>query len=141
MKKILHKVLILILSCAYIVLLGCSQKIRVYPDKLLDAKVGQPYYAEIKITGGRVIYDRSSIEINGSKVSACSFYSNIEPANGLRIESIYSNNETVNQYNYLKIYGTPLEATNSLITIAGSTYGTMYPGRQFEKTYQLKVNE
>ena len=106
----------------FFLLVGCAQKIIITPDTLPDAVLGKPYYAEVKIDGGAI---------------SPSVYSTVTPENNLIVEPI----RTGSSYNTMKIYGKPIEATDTVILIHGGTYGTMVSGKEFKKTYTLKVKE
>lgn len=109
----------------YFLLIGCTSKVIITPDKLPDAVVGKPYYIEIQIKGGTPVtsFKWEALPIN----------------NGFFVKTIEK--EGFGEKNFLKIYGTPVEAVNTKITLYGFTYGTSFVGEEFKKTYVIKVKE
>ena len=104
----------------------CTQKIKVLPKSLPTATLGTPYYEEIQVFGGRVINK--------------SFCYKIEPENsGLEISPTDFGKQI--SFNDLKVKGTPRVAGPITIILSGSTYPTMCPGRELNKTYTIKVEE
>ena len=104
----------------------CTQKIKVLPKSLPTATLGIPYYEEIQVFGGRVINK--------------SFCYKIEPENsGLELSSTHA--QPNNLYNHLIVEGTPKVTGPITIILSGSTYGTMCPGGELNKTYTIKVEE
>ena len=129
MKKLQHHFVLLIKLLLVLPLTGCfcMQKMEVLPKSLPNATVGTPYYAKIKVVGGRVI--------------DYSFYYDIKPENsGLEL-SIPSYFESHVSYNDLKVKGVPKVAGTISIELSGLTYGTMCPGSKFNKTYIIKIEE
>lgn len=107
-----------------LLMLGCSDPVKVSPDKLPDAYLNQPYQANIEITGGTVV------DLNfHSELSNNSF--KILPS---MAEGGYKD------YNLLTVTGTPTRLEPIYIYIAGDTYGTNFPGKRFKKEYTIKVN-
>ena len=104
----------------------CTQKVEVLPKSLPNAKLGAPYYAEIKILGGVVIDEF--------------FTYHIKPENS-GLELTYSHVEPYGSYNNIKVMGTPRIKETITIEFFGNTYGTMCPGVEFDKTYTIKVEE
>ncbi|MFD1259831.1 hypothetical protein [Entomomonas asaccharolytica] len=106
-------------------LLGCTPKVIIAPDKLPDAIVGELYYAEIEITGGTG--------------RATSVNSVITP-NVLFLEP----NPKAGWGNYNKsiIVGKPITTETITVKITGDmapSFFNMDP--KFEKTYVIKVKE
>ena len=129
MKKLQHHFVLLIKLLLVLPLTGCfcMQKMEVLPKSLPNATVGTPYYAKIKVVGGRVI--------------DYSFYYDIKPENsGLEL-SIPSYFESHVSYNDLEVMGVPKVAGTISIELSGLTYGTMCPGSKFNKTYIIKIEE
>lgn len=126
MKNFSKKILLFFISLLYLTLLGCTSDIKFYPNDLPIATVGQTYYVEIEIKGGNPVAPRS-------------FFTKIEPENGLKIEPI--NLDEAWSHNHLKIFGTPRNTGNIKLIISGATYGTNYKGSEFQKTYIIKVKE
>ena len=126
MKKSRYYLTSLIKIILIFVLAGCVSKEKILPKNLHDATLNKPYYAEIYIYVGRVI-DRL-------------FDYQIEPENsGLELAP-YDLNE-VGPYNHLTVKGSPKVTGMIKIKIAGSTFGTMYSGKEFKKTYTINVEQ
>ena len=104
----------------------CTQKVEVLPKSLPNAKLGAPYYAEIKILDGIVMDDFFSYHIKPAR-------------SGLELSSSYFTPNS--SYNYLKVEGIPKVTGTITIEFFGKTYGTMCPGVEFDKTYTIKVEE
>jgi len=104
------------------------QKMEVLPKSLSNATVGNPYYARIKVVVGVANSNHFSYHIKPEK-------------SGLELFPT-DDRTTYLSYNYLELKGTP-EVTGTIsIELSGSTYGTMtYVGRDFKKTYTIKVEE
>ena len=112
-----------ILFTTSLLILGCSDPVKVSPDKLPEAYLNQSYQANIEITGGTVV------DLNfHSKVSDTSF--KIIPSIA---EGGYKD------YNLLTVTGTPTTLEPVNIYIAGDTYGTNLPGKRFNKEYTIEV--
>ena len=129
MKKLQNHFVLLIKLLLVLPLTGCfcMQKMEVLPKSLPNATVGTPYYAKIKVVGGRVI--------------DYSFYYDIKPENsGLEL-SIPSYFESHVSYNDLEVMGVPKVAGTISIELSGLTYATMCPGSKFNKTYIIKIEE
>jgi len=112
-----------ILFTTSLLILGCSDPVKVSPDKLPEAYLNQSYQANIEITGGTVV------DLNfHSKVSDTSF--KIIPSIA---EGGYKD------YNLLTVTGIPTTLEPVNIYIAGDTYGTNFPGKRFNKEYSIEV--
>lgn len=112
-----------ILFTTSLLILGCSDPVKVSPDKLPEAYLNQSYQANIEITGGTVV------DLNfHSKVSDTSF--KIIPS---IVEGGYKD------YNLLTVTGIPTTLEPVNIYIAGDTYGTNFPGKRFNKEYSIEV--
>lgn len=98
-------------------LVGCTPNIKVTPNKLPDAYLNQPYQANIEVTGGVVV--------------EFSFHSEMSDASFKIIPSIAEGG--YKDYNLLTVTGTPTTLEPINVYIAGSTYGTNFPGEDFEK--------
>ncbi|ERL54585.1 hypothetical protein [Psychrobacter vallis] len=96
---------------------------KVSPDRLPDAYLNQPYETNIDISGGVVV--------------GVGFYSEVSDANFIIIPSIAEGG--YKDYNLLTVTGTPTTSNPIYIYIAGDTYGTNFPGKQFEKKYTIEV--
>ena len=129
MKKLQYRFALIIKLFLATFLTGCfcTQKVEVLPKSSLpNAKLGAPYYAEIKILGGVVIDEF--------------FTYHIKPENS-GLELTYSHVEPYGSYNNIKVMGTPRIKETITIEFFGNTYGTMCPGVEFDKTYTIKVEE
>ncbi|WP_334324414.1 hypothetical protein [Gilliamella apicola] len=128
MKKLQHHLMLIIVLFLATVLTGCfcMQKMEVRPKSLPNAKLGNPYYAKIKVAGGVVIDEFFTYHIKPEK-------------SGLELSSSYFTPNS--SYNYLKVEGIPKVTGTITIKFSGLTYGTMCPGVEFDKTYTIKVEE
>ena len=106
-----------------LLLVGCTPNVKVTPNKLPEAYLNQSYQANIEITGGAV-----SDMTFYTKFSDSSF--EITPSTA---EGGYKD------YNLLTVIGTPTTLEPVSVYIAGSTYGTNFPGKDFEKEYTIEV--
>ena len=130
MKKIRHHLMLIIGLFLTTVLTGCfcMQKMEVRPKSLPNAKLGNPYYAKIKVAGGVVIDEFFTYHIKPEK-------------SGLELSPRGLGTKYVT-YNHLEVKGTPKVTGTISIELSGGTYGTMScPGRDFKKTYTIKVEE
>lgn len=114
-----------ILFATSLLILGCSDPVKVSPDKLPEAYLNQSYQANIEITGGTVV------DLN--------FHSKISDASFKIIPSIAEGG--YKDYNLLTVTGTPTTLEPVHIYIAGDTYGTNFPGKRFNKEYTLEVKD
>lgn len=114
-----------LVAATVLLLVGCSDPVKVSPDRLPDAHLNKPYEANIEITGGVVV-----------KVG---FYSEVSDGNFEIIPSIAEGG--YKDYNLLTVAGTPTTLEPIHIEIVGDTYGTNFPGKQFEKMYTIEVKE
>lgn len=112
-----------ILFATSLLILGCSDPVKVSPDKLPDAYLNQSYQANIEITGGTVV------NLN--------FHSEVSDASFKIIPSIAEGG--YKDYNLLTVTGTPTTLEPVHIYIAGDTYGTNFPGKRFNKEYTIEV--
>lgn len=112
-----------IIVVSSLLIIGCSDPVKVSPDKLPDAYLNQPYQTNIEITGGAVV--------------ELSFYSEVSDASFKIMPSIAEGGYKDN--NMLTVTGTPTTLEPIYINIAGSTYGTNFPGKDFEKEYTIEV--
>ena len=108
-------------------LVGCTSKVIITPDKLPDAIVGQSYSVEIDINGG------------SGPVTASGFESSITP-NVLWLEV---NEKKDNFYNSFIIHGTPRTTDDITVRVKGYMIQTTPFGSssEFDKTYVIKVKE
>lgn len=112
-----------ILFTTSLLILGCSDPVKVSPDKLPEAYLNQSYQANIEITGGTVV------DLN--------FHSKVSDASFKIIPSIAEGG--YKDYNLLTVTGTPTTLEPVNIYIAGDTYGTNFPGKRFNKEYSIEV--
>lgn len=106
-----------------LLLFGCTPSVKVTPDKLPDAYPNQPYQADIEITGGTV--------------SDMTFYTRFSDSSFKITPSIAEGG--YKDYNLLTVTGTPTTLEPVSVYIAGSTYGTNFPGKEFEKKYTIEI--
>lgn len=123
------KILIIIL-----ILVACSNKTEILPDEyLVKAKLNNQY--------------KSTILIEGDKVSKSRFHLNIIPENAgitwKAADNKFSTPEKITKdYNTILISGKPNYVGEIYIDIRWSTYGTnINTGKVFQKRYILKVEE
>ena len=128
MKKSRYYLNSLIKLLLIFVLAGCVSKGKILPKNLPDATLNKPYYAEIFIyVGPGPVIDRL-------------FDYQIEPENsGLELAPYDLN--APGAYNHLTVKGSPKVTGMIKIKIEGNTFGTMYSGREFEKTYTINVEQ
>ena len=112
-----------ILFATSLLILGCSDPVKVSPDKLPEAYLNQSYQANIEITGGTVV------DLN--------FHSKVSDASFKIIPSIAEGG--YKDYNLLTVTGIPTTLEPVNIYIAGDTYGTNFPGKRFNKEYTIEV--
>lgn len=112
-----------ILFTTSLLILGCSDPVKVSPDKLPEAYLNQSYQANIEITGGTVV------DLN--------FHSKVSDASFKIIPSIAEGG--YKDYNLLTVTGIPTTLEPVNIYIAGDTYGTNFPGKRFNKEYSIEV--
>ena len=106
----------------------CMQKMEVRPKSLPNAKLGNPYYAKIKVAGGVVIDEFFAYHIKPEK-------------SGLELSPRGLGTEYVS-YNNLEVKGTPKVAGTITIELSGGTYGTnTCPGKHYDRVYTIKVEE
>lgn len=128
MQKLIFKKLVIVFGI-YFLLIGCTPpRVIITPNKLPDAVVEKPYYAEIKIDGG-----------SGPIVSG--FKRDIFPEqSGLKI--IFPEVNGRAEYNYMIIQGTPKIKTDITVKLKGAMIPTGWnASSEFEKTYVIKVKE
>ncbi|MFD1259851.1 hypothetical protein [Entomomonas asaccharolytica] len=109
-------------------LIGCTPRLVITPDKLMDALLGQPYHDEIIISVG------------SGPVSPASFDYSIKPNNsGLELYS-YSVDD---QFNHFVVKGIPNTLDDIVIHMTGETElrSPFYSPKEFNKTYVIKVKE
>ncbi|OCG23755.1 hypothetical protein A9G11_11120 [Gilliamella sp. wkB108] len=102
-----------------------SPKPTVEPPSLPNAKLGQPYYATIEITG---------------PVIPRLFRYEITPMNsGLDLKVL--DPEAIRPFKNHKLEGVPIVEGEIILRIHGGTFGTMEVGKEFDKTYTIKVED
>jgi len=111
--------------------MGCRSNISYEPngDYLPSAKLKQSYYSEVNILGGPVIGRLVTYKITPINSGLNAF-----PG-----EYISRGGDKISDYNIVIIKGVPISTSDIEIEIYGSTYGTNYPGKEFDKTYKIKV--
>ncbi|MES4613099.1 hypothetical protein V2154_10995 [Ewingella sp. CoE-038-23] len=113
------------------ILMGCRSSISYEPngDYLPSAKFKQSYYSEVNILGGPVIGRLVTYKITPINSGLNAF-----PG-----EYISRGGDKISDYNIVIIKGVPISTSDIEIEIYGSTYGTNHPGKEFNKTYKIKV--
>ena len=130
MKKLRYHLMLIIGFFVTSVLTGCfcMERMEVRPKSLPNASLGNPYFAKIEVFGGIVIDEFFAYHIKPEK-------------SGLELSPRGLGTEYVS-YNNLEVKGTPKVTGTISIELSGGTYGTMScPGRDFKKTYTIKVEE
>ena len=128
MKKSRYYLTSLIKLLLIFVLAGCVSKGKILPKNLPDATLNKPYYAEI------------FIYVGPGPVIGRSFHYQIEPENsGIELAPYDLNSPAA--YNHLAVKGSPKVTGMIKIKIAGSTYGTMFSGKEFKKIYTINVEQ
>ena len=115
----------LIIPFISLLTIGCSDPVKVSPDRLPDAYLNQPYQTNIEITGGAVV------DLN--------FHSEVSDTSFKIIPSIAEGG--YKDYNLLTVTGTPTTSKPISLYIAGDTYETNFPGQRFNKAYTIEVKE
>lgn len=126
MKNLRYRWKILFYLLVSLLIIACTHKTYFSPNELPVARFGQSYYAEITIHSapGPVIQE--------------SFKYLIKPENsGLVLKPLDTSANF--PYNNLKIVGIPNTIGEVIIQFGGTTCGTSFPGRDFDKTYIIKV--
>lgn len=106
-----------------LLLFGCAPSVEVTPNKLPDAYLNQPY--------------ETDIEIINSAVVGISFYSEFSDSSFKLTPGVRESGQ--DDYNNLTVNGLPTTLEPISVYIAGSTYGTNFPGKEFEKEYTIEV--
>lgn len=123
----------IIIFCFFFILAGCANPTpKILPDSLHYAAVGKPYLQVINISGGALDEKSTSViiqpEDSGLHWSPTIGYSYWEGKQSIKED-----------YHTIVIQGTPLNKGLISISIGGFTYGTMYPGKDFSKVYEITV--
>lgn len=125
---------ILLLLVTVLTLVGCGNPTpKVTPDNLPSAIVGAEYNAVINISGGYISEKSISFEITPVD-SGLSWSPMISYRNSL------GEVQKDIDFHTITVLGIPLEKGVIQIKISGFSYGTMYPGKEFNKTYEIKVD-
>ena len=106
-----------------LLLFVCAPSVEVTPNKLPDAYLNQPY--------------ETDIEIINSAVVGISFYSEFSDSSFKLTPGVRESGQ--DDYNNLTVNGLPTTLEPISVYIAGSTYGTNFPGKEFEKEYTIEV--
>jgi len=123
----------IIIFCFFFILVGCGNPTpKISPDYLPDSAMGKPYLQVINISGG-AINEKSTSVIIQPKDSGLHW----SPTIGY---SYWEGKQSIKEdYHTIVIQGTPLNKGLISIPISGFTYGTMYPGKDFSKVYEITV--
>ncbi|WP_051473610.1 hypothetical protein [Providencia alcalifaciens] len=125
---------ILILLVTVLTLMGCGNPTpKVTPNNLPSAIAGEEYNTVINISGGYISEKSISFDIIPSN-SGLSWSPMISYRNSLgKVQKDVD-------FHTITVSGTPLKKGVIQIKISGFTYGTMYAGKEFHKTYEIKVD-
>lgn len=124
----------IIIFCFFFILAGCVNSTpKIIPSQLPDAKINQMYSQIIQISGGALDGKTTGVIINPTD-SGLSWKPKTwnQEWNG----EIFKKED----FHNITIYGKPLKKGRVTIKVSGFTYGTMYPGKEFNKTYEIKVD-
>ena len=102
-------------------------------QELPKAHLNQPYYAKIEIEAA-IIEETVDIQVSSEDIT-------VEPKVYESHKDIYNKPVYRTDYSNLTITGTPSELKPITIKLTGSTYGSMFVGKEFEKTYTIEVVE
>lgn len=102
-------------------------------QELPEAHLNQPYYAKIEIEAA-IIEETVNIQVSNEDIM-------VEPKVYESHKDIYNKPVYRTDYSNLTITGTPSELKPITIKLTGSTYGSMFVGKEFEKTYTIEVVE
>ena len=116
----MNKYLVLFMAT---LLFGCAPSVEVTPNKLPDAYLNQPY--------------KTNINIINSAVDDMTFYSTFSEASFKLTPGVRESGQ--DDYNNLTISGLPTTLKPITVYISGNTYGTNFPGKDFEKEYTIEV--
>lgn len=124
----------IIISCLFFVLAGCGNPTpKVAPDNLPSAMAGAEYNTVINISGGYINDKSISFDImpsnSGLSWSPMISYRNFQGKVQKDVD-----------FHTITVSGTPLKKGVIQIKISGFTHGTMYAGKEFNKTYEIEVN-
>lgn len=132
MKFIIIVISVLIfLFGTFIAIVSTANKAHLSPDTLPVAYLNEPYEAKMEIVGGAVIPEMLHYEVSepNFKLEPKTYTDIIDPQHSV----------LRHHYNELTLKGTPTTLTPITVHISGSTYGTNFSGKKFEKTYTIEV--
>ncbi|OPH37902.1 hypothetical protein [Moraxella equi] len=137
-KMVLWFLAIIVLLIAFLVIVFYSSSyIANRPNftiqELPEAHLNQPYYAKIEIEAA-IIEEAVDIQVSNEDIM-------VEPKVYESHKDIYNKPVYRADYSNLTITGTPSELKPITIKLTGSTYGSMFVGKEFEKTYTIEVLE
>lgn len=125
----------LIFIIALFTLVGCGNAMpEVTPDNLPPATYGKPYHAVINISGGYMYENNISIKITPAD-------SGLMWSPEITYLTFQGEKQKNVNYHTISISGTVLTREPIKIDINGSSFGTVYAGKEFKKIYKLAVNE
>ena len=105
-------------------LIGCTPRVVITPDKLPDAIIGKLYYTEIEISGGS---------------GPVSYIDSVITPDVLVVQS--NPNKSLNDNQFI-IVGKPVSTETIIVKIRGGMISTGWKATSdFEKTYVIKVKE
>ncbi|MEQ2027070.1 hypothetical protein ABLB84_15205 [Xenorhabdus szentirmaii] len=129
----MRNILILFVFLLY----GCGNptpKVLPTSNFLPDAVVYEPYQTLITITGGAL--DESSVSVSIQPIDSGLTWSPKES-----IVQWEGKDEIRKDYHHINITGIPKKTELIKIEVSGFTFGTMYPGKSFDKIYTIKVKD
>ncbi|MCP9267269.1 hypothetical protein M5U04_03955 [Xenorhabdus sp. XENO-1] len=127
MKNILIIFIFLLYGCG-----NPTPKVLPKSDALPDAVINEPYQASITITGGAL--NEKSVWVTINPTNSGLTWNPKDSSFQWQGEKIIKKD-----YHHINITGTPQKAELIKIEIVGFTLGTMYAGKDFNKTYTIKV--
>ncbi|WP_338804410.1 hypothetical protein WDV76_02745 [Xenorhabdus griffiniae] len=129
----MKKILIIFIFFLY----GCGNptpKILPKSEFLPDAVINEPYQASFTITGGAL--DETSVFVSIHPVD-----SGLKWSPKKDIFQWEGKEEITYDYHHINITGIPKKTELIKVKVGGFTFGTMYPGKEFNKTFTIKVKD
>nr|WP_314264039.1 hypothetical protein [uncultured Moellerella sp.] len=123
-----------LITVLFFLIVGCGNPTpKIMPSQLPDANINEMYSQVIQISGGALDGKTTGVIINPTD-SGLSWRPKTwnQEWNGEAFKK--------EDFHNITIYGKPLKKGRVTIKVSGFTYGTMYPGKDFNKTYEIEVN-
>ena len=102
-------------------------------QELPKAHLNQPYYTKIKIEAA-IVEETFLARISSNDID-------VIPRRYEAWRDVYDEPVYRDDYSDLTITGTPSKLKPMTIILTGSTYGSMFVGKEFEKEYTIEVVE